>query len=149
ANAALGAGGRVIGVVPEAIAAKVGHRGLSEIHVVATMHDRKRVMFELSDAFIALPGGMGTLEELTEVLTWAQLGMHAKPVGLLNVAGYYDHLLRFLDHAVEQKFIKPAHRRLLHVAGDGPAMLEQFRRFVPPRIEKWFDGIPRGPVAGQ
>jgi uncharacterized protein (TIGR00730 family) len=139
ANAALASGGRVIGVAPRPIADKVGHHTLTELHIVGSMHERKQKMFDLSDAFIALPGGMGTLEELFELLTWAQLGMHAKPCGLLNVAGYYDLLLGFLDHCVQQRFIKSAHRALLMVGVDGDDLLAQFRQFQPATVEKWID----------
>ncbi len=114
ADAALAAGGRVIGVIPQALADReVAHRGLSELHVVATMHERKALMAELSDAFVALPGGYGTLDELCEVITWTQLGIHDKPIGLLNVDGFFDQLLGQLDTAVTRGFISPENRRLL------------------------------------
>jgi uncharacterized protein (TIGR00730 family) len=106
ANATIAAGGRVIGVIPESLKKlEVGHLGLHELHVVPTMHVRKQMMAERADLFIALPGGIGTLEELFEVWTWRQLGYHDQPIGLLNVNGYYDHLLRFMDHSVEQGFL--------------------------------------------
>ena len=137
ADAALAAGGHVIGVAPRAIADRVGHQRLSELRVVDTMHERKSLMFGLADAFIALPGGSGTLEEVFELLTWAQLRMHAKPCGLLNAAGYYDGLLRFLDHAVEQRFLRAEHRRMLLVSDTARDMLEQLRAYRPPTVEKW------------
>lgn len=126
ADAALAAGGRVIGVIPEDIADKeVEHTGLTELHVVASMHERKMKMFKLSDGMIAMPGGLGTLEELFEVWTWNQLGFHAKPVGLLNVGGYYDHLLQFLDHMVEQGFVQQLHRDLLLEDTDPARLLDR------------------------
>lgn len=137
ADSALAHGGRVLGVMPKWIADRVGHRGLTETFIVSTMHERKQKMFDLADGFIALPGGMGTLEEIFEVLTWGQLGMHAKPCGLLNVAGYYDHLLRFLDHCVEQRFIKPVHRGILLVASDAAELLAAMRAFQSPVASKW------------
>lgn len=123
ADAVLSSGGEVIGVIPQALVDKeVSHKGLSELKVVASMHERKAVMAQLSDGFIALPGGLGTLEELFEVLTWAQLGFHEKPCGLLNVNGYYDQLCFFLDHAVEEEFVKTSHRKML-LTGDSPEAL--------------------------
>jgi uncharacterized protein (TIGR00730 family) len=123
ADAALERGVPVIGVMPKAlIEREVSHNGLSELIVVSTMHERKAAMAELADGFIALPGGLGTLEELFEVLTWSQLRFHSKPCGLLNSHNYYDKLLGFLDHAVEEKFVKPPHRNLLLSAND-PARL--------------------------
>jgi uncharacterized protein (TIGR00730 family) len=123
ADAVLGAGGPVVGVIPEALVQReVGHQGLSEQFVVPDMHVRKRMMAERADAFIALPGGIGTLEELFEVWTWRQLGYHDKPIGLLNVAGFYDHLLRFMDHTVAQGFLDEAQRRMPLVDTD-PAVL--------------------------
>jgi uncharacterized protein (TIGR00730 family) len=101
------------------------------------MHERKKMMFDLSDAFIALPGGLGTIEELMELLTWAQLGFHHKPCGLLNVSGYFDRLLSFLDHATVEGFIKPVHRDLLLVSEDPEILLERFRSYSPERIDKW------------
>lgn len=131
ADAALEAGGRVIGIIPVHLGEKeIAHAGLSELHVVRTMHERKALMMELSDAFIALPGGLGTLEELFEVLTWSQLGLHAKPCGLLNVRGYYDPLLALLDRAVEQGFLRREHRGLL-VDTDPAGLLEQLVNRLP------------------
>ncbi|MDX1504556.1 MAG: TIGR00730 family Rossman fold protein [Spongiibacter sp.] len=124
ADAVIAEGGEVIGVIPQDLADReVAHAGLSELRVVATMHQRKQVMAELADGFIALPGGLGTLEELFEVLTWAQLGYHRKPCALLNVAGYYDHLSAFLQHGVAEQFVSPAHARLLQIASDVPQLL--------------------------
>ena len=140
ADAALAAGGRVVGVIPADIAEReVEHHGLTELHVVASMHQRKKKMFSLSDAMIALPGGLGTMEELFEVWTWNQLGFHNKPVGLLNVAGYYDHLLAFLDHMVAQRFVQPAHRQLLQVGSDVPELLDRLMAYRPVHVDKWLD----------
>jgi uncharacterized protein (TIGR00730 family) len=125
ADAALAAGGRVVGVIPQTLMQReLGHRGLSELHVVASMHERKQLMAERSDAFAALPGGIGTFEETFEAWTWTQLGIHDKPVGLLNVAGYYDGLLAFLKHAVERGFVPAAQHALLRVADDADALLD-------------------------
>lgn len=132
ADAALAHGGRVIGVMPQNLMRReVAHHGLSELQIVETMHARKQRMAELADGFVALPGGMGTLEELTEILTWAQLGLHAKPVGLLNVADYFSPWLAFLDHAVEQRFLKPAHRRLLFTETRIDALLQRLAQIEP------------------
>ena len=140
ADAALAAGGGVVGVIPADIADKeVEHHGLTELHVVGSMHERKMKMFSLSDAMIALPGGLGTMEELFEVWTWNQLGFHNKPVGLLNVAGYYDHLLAFLDNMVDQRFVHPAHRALLQVGSDVPDLLERLLDYQPVAVDKWLD----------
>ncbi len=119
ADTALAQGGRVIGVIPEALMAReIGHLDLTELHVVASMHERKAMMEELSDGFIALPGGFGTIEEIVEMATWAQLGLHTKPFGLLDVAGFYEHLAAFFDHAVAEGFIRPQHREMLIVSDD-------------------------------
>ena len=126
ADAALAAGARSTGVIPAALMQReLGHRGLEELLVVETMHERKRMMAERSDAFVALPGGIGTFEELFEVWTWLQLGYHAKPVGLLNVAGYFDPLLAFLDRSVAQGFVPPAQRALLQVETHADALLDR------------------------
>ncbi len=125
ADAVLAAGGRVIGVIPESLKRlEVGHAGLHELHVVPTMHVRKQMMAERADAFIALPGGIGTLEELYEVWTWRQLGYHARPIGLLNVAGYYDGLLGFMQHTVDQGFLAQAQHDVLVVGTDADALLQ-------------------------
>jgi len=140
ADAALAAGGRVVGVIPSDIAAReVEHHGLTELHVVGSMHERKMKMFSLSDAMIALPGGLGTMEELFEVWTWNQLGFHDKPIGLLNVAGYYDHLLAFLDQMVDQRFVHRAHRDLLQVEGSVPELLDRLARYQSTHVDKWLD----------
>jgi uncharacterized protein (TIGR00730 family) len=129
ADGALAAGGRVVGVIPEHLMQpEVAHRGLSELQVVDSMHTRKRTMADRADAFIVLPGGYGTFEEMFEMVTWLQLKLHVKPVGLVNVAGYFDHLLRFLRHAVDEDFIRPPHRDLLTVADDADALIERLRR---------------------
>ncbi len=131
ANAALAAGARVIGIIPQALMAREhGHTGLDALHVVETMHDRKRLMAEHSDAFIALPGGIGTFEELFEVWTWLQLGYHEKPVGLLNAGGYYDKLIDFLDHSVLSGFIPKAQRDLLRVENSADAVLDRIARLA-------------------
>jgi len=140
ADAALAAGGRVVGVIPADIADKeVEHHGLTDLHVVGSMHERKMKMFSLSDAMIALPGGLGTLEELFEVWTWNQLGFHAKPVGLLNTAGYYDHLLTFLDHMVDQRFVRAVHRDLLQVDDNVETLLDRLASYESSPVDKWLD----------
>jgi uncharacterized protein (TIGR00730 family) len=138
ADAVINAGGRVIGVLPEALMRKeLAHKNLSELHVVGSMHERKTMMVEKADAFIALPGGVGTFEEIFETWTWAQLGFHRKPCGLLNVAGYYNHLSRFLDHAVEEAFMQPAHRAMLAVESDPGVLIDRFASYEPPTVSKW------------
>ena len=140
ADAVLEAGGRVQGVIPQALADReVAHAGLTQLHVVDTMHQRKAMMAELSDGFIALPGGLGTFEELFEIWTWAQLGMHSKPIGLLNVASYFDLLLQFLDHATSQRLLKPVHRDLLLVSNSPDALLSQMQSAAPVNTPKWID----------
>lgn len=132
ADGALAAGGRVIGVMPESLVSReIAHCGLTELHVVATMHERKATMADLSDAFIALPGGFGTLDEFCEILTWAQLGMHRKPCGLLNIAGFYDFFLTFLDQATDQGFVKPSHRSLLLEESDPDVLLDRLASYRP------------------
>lgn len=140
ADAALSAGGRVVGVIPEALEAKeLAHRSLTELRVVGSMHQRKALMSELADAFIALPGGIGTLEEWFEVWTWSQLGFQRKPCGLLNVAGYYDHLLAFLDHVAAERFLAPEHRAMILVDDDAGRLLDRLAAYRPPHTEKWLD----------
>ncbi len=140
ADAALAGGGEVIGVIPQVLQIReLAHRSLSTLHVVGSMHERKALMAELSDGFVALPGGMGTLEELSEVLTWAQLGLHARPVGLLDVAGYYRPLAEFLDRAVGAGFLRPAHRRLLLVGDEPDGLLDRFAAWRGPTLEKVID----------
>jgi uncharacterized protein (TIGR00730 family) len=140
ADTALAAGGEVIGVMPQAlIDREIGHDGLTELRVVGSMHERKALMAELSDAFVAVPGGIGTLEELIEVYTWSQLGLHRKPCGVLNVQGYYDHLAAFLDHAVTAGFLRPQHRAVLSVAQDPAELLDGLARWEPPTVGKWLE----------
>lgn len=144
ADAALAAGGRVTGVIPEALAAKeLAHGGLTDLVVVSSMHERKALMSELSDAFIALPGGIGTLEEWFEVWTWSQLGFQPKPCGMLNVAGYYDHLLAFLDHMTAERFLSPPHRLMAIVENRADRLLDRLASYQPPRAEKWIDRAER------
>jgi uncharacterized protein (TIGR00730 family) len=140
ADIVLGGGGEVIGVIPQALVdMEVAHGGLADLRIVASMHERKAVMADLADAFIALPGGMGTLDELAEVLTWAQLGLHAKPVGVLDTEGYFAPLLDFLDGAVRHRFLQPAHRAMLLVDDDPARLLAAFRAYRPPPPFKWVD----------
>ncbi|HET6921536.1 MAG TPA: TIGR00730 family Rossman fold protein [Anaeromyxobacteraceae bacterium] len=141
ADAALAAGGEVVGVIPRRLARKeIAHAGLKRLYVVPSMHARKARMADLADAFVAMPGGMGTLEELTEVLTWAQLGLHAKPCALLDVAGYWRPLIRLLDHAVEERFLRPEHRRLLLVERGPERLLDRLGRWrPPPHRRRWID----------
>ncbi len=140
ADTALAAGGEVIGVIPKGVFPnEIPHTGLTEQHVVETMHERKALMAELSDGFIALPGGTGTLEETFEVFTWAQLAIHGKGCVLLNVAGYYDALETFLDHVVAERFLRPEHRAMMLRADTPVAALEALEAFVPPRFGKWMD----------
>ena len=140
ADAVLAARGHVTGVIPEALVAKeVAHDGLSDLRVVASMHARKAVMADLADGFIALPGGWGTLEEFFEVLTWAQLGLHQKPCGLLNVRGYFDGLLAFIDHSIDERFVRRENRSMVLVSSSPGTLLELFDRYVPPVVEKWID----------
>ena len=140
ADAAMAAGGDVIGVIPEALATKeLAHRGITRLEVVASMHERKAAMAELADGFLALPGGIGTMEELFEVLSWAQLGLHDKPCGLLDVYRYYQPLLAFLDGGVATGFIKPKHRALLIVESDAGNLLDRFEEKWRARSPKPFD----------
>jgi hypothetical protein len=137
AQACLDAGGEVIGVIPRQLAEMgLAHTGLSRLLVVDSMHERKSRMAELSDAFLALPGGLGTLEELFEILTWAQLGLHRKPCGLLNTCGYYEKLVSFLDHAVEQRFLQPACRAMIQIDDHPRALLEEFANYQAPVAKK-------------
>lgn len=140
ADAVVENGGEVIGVMPQALIDKeVSHSGLSELRVVDSMHERKALMAELSDGFIALPGGFGTLEELFEVLTWSQLGFHRKPCGLLDIRDYYSHLTAFLDHATDQGFIGPIYRNILLVEKDSSLLLDSMASYSPPIGSKWTD----------
>ena len=138
ADAVLSDGGEVIGVIPQALVDKeVSHSGLTELKVVNSMHERKAIMADLSDGFITLPGGLGTLEELFEVLTWSQLGFHKKPCGLLNVNGYYEKLRAFLDYAVEEQFVKTSHRDMLLVEDSPERLLALMEAYQPPLVEQW------------
>ena len=140
ADAALAAGGHVTGVIPSALVAKeIAHPGLSDLRIVSSMHERKATMAELSDGFIALPGGVGTLEELFEVITWGQLGLHQKPCGLLNVCGYYDPLLAFLDHAVAERFLRQTHAAMLQASPSIDELLHRMAAYEPPTAPKWLD----------
>jgi uncharacterized protein (TIGR00730 family) len=140
ADAALAAGGEVTGVMPRALVDReIAHTGLTRLHVVGSMHERKAMMSELSEGFVALPGGSGTLEEFFEVLTWAQLGEHGKPCGLLNVAGYYDPLLAVFDHMVDQGFLHEKYRAMVLVETEPTAMLAMFEEYRPPKTAKWID----------
>ena len=138
ADMVLQLGGQAVGVIPDALLRKeVAHTALTELHVTQSMHERKTLMAELSDGFIALPGGIGTLEEIFEVWTWAQLGFHKKPCGLLNVEGYFDSLISFLDHTVAEQFVKEPHRSMLIVEHNPDSLLDQFASYEPPTIQKW------------
>jgi uncharacterized protein (TIGR00730 family) len=140
ADAVLRAGGEAQGVIPEHITAReVGHNGLTKLHVVHSMHERKALMADLSDAFIAMPGGFGTLEEFCEVLTWSQLGLHAKPCGILNVLGFYTPLLRMFDHAVEERFLKQENRALVLAHQSAAELLRALEEWRPTHVEKWLD----------
>jgi uncharacterized protein (TIGR00730 family) len=141
ADAALTAGGEVIGVIPEALVRKeVAHGGPVDLRIVGSMHERKAMMAELSCGFVALPGGIGTLEELFEIWTWAQLGHHRKPCALLNVGGFYDPLIAFLDGIVERRFLKAEHRGMLIVVDAPDALLARLRDYAPPVVGKWLTG---------
>jgi hypothetical protein len=139
ADAVLAAGGEAVGVIPHALEAReVGHTGLTELHVVDTMHQRKALMADLADGFVALPGGFGTYEEFFEVLTWSQLGIHPKPCGVLNTAGFYDALLALADHAVAEGFVRAEHRQLVLVETDPAVLLDRMAAFAPPpTVGKW------------
>ncbi len=140
ADAALEAGAEVDGVIPRPLEAKeLAHGGLTRLHVVGSMHERKAMMADLADGFIAMSGGMGTLEETAEILTWSQLGLHRKPCGLLDVEGYWRPLVEFLDHAVTERFLRPEHRRLVLVEPDPEALLARLVEWHGPRVEKWID----------
>ena len=144
ADAALAAGGKVVGVIPKALVEReIAHAGLTELHAVKSMHERKAMMADRSDAFLALPGGAGTLEEMFEAWTWAQLGHHQKPVGLLNVAGFFDGLVAFLDHQCRERFIRAEHRDMLIVESDPDRLLDRFESYRPPVVEKWIRAAER------
>ena len=140
-------GGEVIGVIPKFLAEKeVAFSEVTQLHVVDSMHERKALMAELSDAFIALPGGLGTLEEIFEVFTWAQLGIHEKPCGLLNVCGYYDSILSFINLAIEEQFIKAEYRGIVEIEEDPAVLLCKFEHYIPVRVDKaeWALGLKNG-----
>lgn len=140
-------GGEVIGVIPKALAEKeVAYKKLSDLRIVNSMHERKAVMAELSDGFMALPGGLGTVEEFFEILTWSQLGIHNKPCGILNVCGYYDHILKFVDQAIDENFINKEHRSLLMVDENPEGLIKQFENYKPPKVDKvkWILGLNNG-----
>ena len=138
ADEVLALGGEVMGVIPKALAHKeVAHHHLTQLRVTESMHERKMLMAELSDGFIALPGGIGTFEELFEIWTWAQLGFHHKPIGLLNISGYYDHLIQFLDHVLAEQFVKQETRDLLMVESDPDVLLDRFINYQAPPVIEW------------
>jgi len=138
ADATLEKGGQAIGVIPYALATReVAHSGLDDLFVVDSMHERKAKMAELSDGFIALPGGWGTIEEIFEMLTWAQLGFHQKPCGLLNISGYYDHLYVFLEHAIDQRFVREEFRPMIMMEESAGDLLNRFRQYQAPVVKKW------------
>ncbi len=140
ADKVLALGGRVIGVIPESLVSKeVAHQHLSDLRVVNSMHERKAEMAQLASGFIAMPGGVGTIEETFEILTWAQLGIHSKPCGLLNVAGYYDQLIAFLEHCSKERFLKDVHRAMLLVESEPRALLTAFAEHAPASTSKWLD----------
>jgi uncharacterized protein (TIGR00730 family) len=140
ADSVLAAGGEAIGIIPQALMDReVGHTGLTELRVVASMHERKALMAELSDGFVAVPGGIGTLEELVEVFTWSQLGIHAKPCAMLDVAGFYAGLAGFLDHMVAEGFLRPEHRATLVSAGTPEELIARLETWEPAAVHKWID----------
>jgi uncharacterized protein (TIGR00730 family) len=140
ADSVLAAGGKAIGVMPQALVDKeVAHTGLSDLRVVGSMHERKSLMADLADGFIALPGGLGTLEEFCEVATWTQLGLHQKACGLLNIGGFYDGLLSFLNHATSEKFIRPEHRSIVLAEEDPVELIKKLSQFEVPTVHKWID----------
>ena len=142
ADAALSAGGEVIGVIPQGLASReLAHAGLTELRVVSSMHERKALMAELVDGFIALPGGLGTFEETLEILTWSQLGIHRKPVGALNAAGYFEGVRRMLAHAVAEGFVRPEYQALLLFEEEPPALLDAFAAWQPPPIPRAWVGV--------
>jgi uncharacterized protein (TIGR00730 family) len=144
ASTVIRAKGEVIGVIPKDLVEKeVAHNDLSDLRIVGTMHERKSLMAELSDGFIALPGGFGTMEEIFEAITWAQLSFHDKPCGFLNIKGYYNDLIKFLDHSVEENFIVPEHRAMIIIDDDPESLLDKFLNYEPPKIDKakWILGM--------
>lgn len=142
ADAVLEGGGEVIGVIPAALEEKeLGHHGLTELRIVASMHERKQTMADLADGFIALPGGIGTLEELFETFTWLQLGFHEKPVALLNADGFFDGLASFVHQLTRDGFLKPEHEGCLIIGDDPAALIERMRAFEMPRLGKWMERL--------
>ncbi|UYZ82815.1 TIGR00730 family Rossman fold protein [Entomomonas sp. E2T0] len=141
ADAVLAAGGKVIGIIPQRLADKpnMAHQGLTDLHIVESMHQRKAKMAELADGFIALPGGIGTFEELFEMLTWSQLDFHKKPCAVLNINGFYDKLTDFLDSVIAAQFMKPEHRQLLISESDPKQLLEKMHNYQAPTVSKWFN----------
>ncbi len=138
ADAVLELGGKVHGVIPKVLEDKErAHRGLTELHIVDSMHERKTKMATLADGFVALPGGLGTLEELIEILTWGQLRFHDKPCGVINVRGYFDQLLAHLDHTETEGFLRPENRQMLLCAADAAGLIRQFEGYTAPQVEKW------------
>jgi hypothetical protein len=141
----LAGGGKVIGVMPRSLVEReVAHADLSEMHIVEGMQERKALMADLSDAFIALPGAYGTLDELFEILTWNQLGIIHKPIGLLNLDGFFNPLLQMLDHAVEEKFLRPEHRQMLLVSDDSEELINKLENYKPVTAEKWIERLKQG-----
>jgi len=140
ADAVLEFGGKVHGVIPKMLTEKeIAHQGLTKLHVVSSMHERKSMMAALSDGFIAMPGGFGTLEEIVEIVTWGQLRFHDKPCGLLNVAGYFDHLLAYLDHASAEGFLRPENRQMLLCERNAAGLIQKFEQYTAPHVDKWMD----------
>ncbi|HQU84895.1 MAG TPA: TIGR00730 family Rossman fold protein [Pyrinomonadaceae bacterium] len=140
ADTVMANGGKVIGIIPKGLSDReVAHQGLTELKIVGSMHERKALMAELSDGFIALPGGVGTFEEFCEIVTWAQLGIHEKPCALMNVGGFYNAFIAMFDHSMNQGFIRPQHRELVLVDDKIEELYEKMRNFRPPTIEKWLD----------
>jgi len=138
ADSVMAGGGKVVGVIPEAMASKeVAHDGLTEMHVVSSMHERKSMMARLADAFVALPGGFGSFEELLEMITWAQLGIHQKPVGILNVSGYYDPLIQLFERAIEEDFIRPSNRQLFLVDQEPNRLIQTLLTHKLPEVKRW------------
>jgi uncharacterized protein (TIGR00730 family) len=138
ADATLAAGGEVIGVIPDFMVGKeIAHDGITQLHIVNSMHERKTMMSQIADAFVALPGGLGTLEEFCEILTWSQLGLHKKPCGVLNINGYYDSLLAFFDKTVNEEFLRPIHRSFVLEASEPEKLLDMLADYQPQNIDKW------------
>jgi len=142
ADAAIEAGGRVVGVMPRLIVNKeIAHTGISHLHIVETMHERKALMSQLSDATVAMPGGFGTIDELFEILTWNQLEIINKPAAIFNIDGYFDHLVQFIEHAVDEKFLRKEHHYNLIIENDENILMERLKNFVPSKAEKWIDRL--------